>query len=389
MEREGVAAGRACIAGRLPVNAAAAWQDLERLASGEHDLLRDRQRADRTRRPGPLGAGDDLSEHRTGYLRDALWHARMEAGRILAGHPASRVPAAVGEPLLAACSDIALAWGAAALLRDADFRAVADLRTTAWAAAAFGLRAAPAGFDGATLADALRCYELGVESAWGPTSARSWCSRAQAAPCLTRGHVLLASALVRSLAADLVRERAAMARRARAEEAPREPAGLRAVRGSACLGESAADWLAANADALSRLVDIDPTSGQAEARDEPPPAPAPRAARPSPAARAMRPAPVPTRAAAPAPIPASTPVPPPVLAPVAVHWIEIQLIGEDDAPIPFEPYQLVLPDGREVEGRLDGAGLARHDGMSAAGTCRVRFPRLDRDAWRDAAARPG
>jgi hypothetical protein len=63
-----------------------------------------------------------------------------------------------------------------------------------------------------------------------------------------------------------------------------------------------------------------------------------------------------------------------------LHWIEIELLGEDDQPIPFEAYQLKLPDGTEVEGRLDGNGFARHDGI-AGGTSQIRFPCLDKDAW--------
>lgn len=63
------------------------------------------------------------------------------------------------------------------------------------------------------------------------------------------------------------------------------------------------------------------------------------------------------------------------------HWIEIQLLGEDDQPVPYEAYELVLPNGSKVEGQLDSQGLARVDVIRTQGTCKVRFPELDKDAW--------
>lgn len=71
---------------------------------------------------------------------------------------------------------------------------------------------------------------------------------------------------------------------------------------------------------------------------------------------------------------------------VPVYWIEIELIGEDEQPIPWESYELTLPDGTVVPGFLDDQGLARLDGIVAAGTCHVRFPALDSDAWVPVAA---
>lgn len=61
-------------------------------------------------------------------------------------------------------------------------------------------------------------------------------------------------------------------------------------------------------------------------------------------------------------------------------WIEVQLVGEDDAPIPNEAYAITLPGGTIVEGTLDEQGTVRIDGIPA-GTCLVSFPKLDRDAW--------
>lgn len=65
---------------------------------------------------------------------------------------------------------------------------------------------------------------------------------------------------------------------------------------------------------------------------------------------------------------------------VEVTWIEIQLLGEDDQPIPGERYRIELPDGSVREGQLDDRGLARVDGIDP-GSCVVTFPRLDEEAW--------
>ncbi len=63
------------------------------------------------------------------------------------------------------------------------------------------------------------------------------------------------------------------------------------------------------------------------------------------------------------------------------HWLEIQLVGEDDMGVANEPYEIVLPDGTEVTGTLGPHGDARVEGIEAPGSCLVRFPRLDCDAW--------
>jgi hypothetical protein len=62
------------------------------------------------------------------------------------------------------------------------------------------------------------------------------------------------------------------------------------------------------------------------------------------------------------------------------HWIEIQLVGEDNKPIAGEPYKITLPDGTVDEGTLDEKGSARLDGIDA-GTCQITFPQRDKDAW--------
>ena len=61
-------------------------------------------------------------------------------------------------------------------------------------------------------------------------------------------------------------------------------------------------------------------------------------------------------------------------------WIEIELVGEDDKPIPGEKYRITLPDGKVDEGTLDENGWARVDGFEE-GSCVVTFPSLDQEAW--------
>lgn len=61
-------------------------------------------------------------------------------------------------------------------------------------------------------------------------------------------------------------------------------------------------------------------------------------------------------------------------------WIEVQLIGEDEMPIPNEDYEIELPGGTVKKGKLDDQGTVRVDGMPP-GRCRVTFPALDKGAW--------
>ena len=61
-------------------------------------------------------------------------------------------------------------------------------------------------------------------------------------------------------------------------------------------------------------------------------------------------------------------------------WIEVQLAGEDDAPIPNEAYEIRLPGGTLIKGTLDENGSVRIDDIPP-GTCQVSFPKLDQDAW--------
>jgi hypothetical protein len=69
-------------------------------------------------------------------------------------------------------------------------------------------------------------------------------------------------------------------------------------------------------------------------------------------------------------------------------WVLVQLIGEDDSPIPNEAYAIELPGGKKLEGTLDDQGSVRFDGLPP-GRCRVAFPDLDKEAWADVETQPG
>lgn len=62
------------------------------------------------------------------------------------------------------------------------------------------------------------------------------------------------------------------------------------------------------------------------------------------------------------------------------HHIEIELIDEDDEPVPGIAVQVALPDGRSRGGMTDDFGLLRIDSISTEGGCRIRFPGLRADA---------
>lgn len=61
-------------------------------------------------------------------------------------------------------------------------------------------------------------------------------------------------------------------------------------------------------------------------------------------------------------------------------WIEIELLDEDDHPVPGEKYEITLPDGSVAQGTLDEKGFARVEGIDP-GTCQITFPELDQEAW--------
>ena len=69
--------------------------------------------------------------------------------------------------------------------------------------------------------------------------------------------------------------------------------------------------------------------------------------------------------------------------PTKVSWIEIEMVDEEDEPVPGVAYSIKLPDGTEATGTLDSNGFARIDGIEP-GQCEVSFPNLDKSAWEKA-----
>jgi len=63
------------------------------------------------------------------------------------------------------------------------------------------------------------------------------------------------------------------------------------------------------------------------------------------------------------------------------HTLEIELVDEEDEPVANEPYQVELPGGEVVQGRLNSRGCAMLTGIESAGSCKVTFPRLDEAVW--------
>lgn len=63
------------------------------------------------------------------------------------------------------------------------------------------------------------------------------------------------------------------------------------------------------------------------------------------------------------------------------HFIELELVDQDELPVPGEAYSIKLPDGRTVSGRLDNNGRATVTGIRDAGSCQVSFPNLDVSVW--------
>lgn len=57
-------------------------------------------------------------------------------------------------------------------------------------------------------------------------------------------------------------------------------------------------------------------------------------------------------------------------------WVEVELVGRDDKPLPGEAYKIVLPDGRIDTGTTNDKGKVRIEGIDP-GTVKISFPDLD------------
>ena len=64
-------------------------------------------------------------------------------------------------------------------------------------------------------------------------------------------------------------------------------------------------------------------------------------------------------------------------------WIEVELVDEEDNPVPGEKYEITLSDDTVAKGTLDQNGFARVENILPGG-CKITFPELDKDAWEKA-----
>lgn len=68
---------------------------------------------------------------------------------------------------------------------------------------------------------------------------------------------------------------------------------------------------------------------------------------------------------------------------VETEWIGIELVDARGEAVPWEPYVVELPDGRQVRGKLGADGKAIVRGIPG-GNCRVTFPRRGARLWEGA-----
>jgi len=63
------------------------------------------------------------------------------------------------------------------------------------------------------------------------------------------------------------------------------------------------------------------------------------------------------------------------------RWVEIRLLDPDGQEVAGEPYKIVLPTGKTIEGTLDDTGQAKVDLGRKVDTCQVIFPERDVSAF--------
>ena len=61
-------------------------------------------------------------------------------------------------------------------------------------------------------------------------------------------------------------------------------------------------------------------------------------------------------------------------------WIEIEMVDEEDEPVPGEQYRITLPDDTVAQGTLDENGFARIEGIDP-GNCKIAFSMLYECSW--------
>jgi phage protein D len=84
----------------------------------------------------------------------------------------------------------------------------------------------------------------------------------------------------------------------------------------------------------------------------------------------------------PVPAPAKQPAQGPGQKPPKRHWLQIELVDEQGAPVPGAAYVVKTASGEELLGTLDESGKARLGGLDP-GSCVVKFPGHN-DSWKPA-----
>jgi hypothetical protein len=69
------------------------------------------------------------------------------------------------------------------------------------------------------------------------------------------------------------------------------------------------------------------------------------------------------------------------------HWIEFRLVDESGRPVPYEPYDVRLPDQSRHRGELDHEGKVRFEGI-LPGQASISFPGIDEKEWWPLGASP-
>lgn len=62
-------------------------------------------------------------------------------------------------------------------------------------------------------------------------------------------------------------------------------------------------------------------------------------------------------------------------------WVEFELTDDEGNPVPYELYEVTLPNGKKIRGRLNKDGLVRISGIKP-GQCEITFPCIDKEGWR-------
>ena len=63
------------------------------------------------------------------------------------------------------------------------------------------------------------------------------------------------------------------------------------------------------------------------------------------------------------------------------HWIEFQLVDQDNHPVPGEPYKVLLPDQSIMTGTVDNNGKVRFESI-VSGQASICFTGMDEKEWR-------